>query len=116
MLVQDSKLLLSTVHEVVSRSLSQWQTLNVEDIELALTLLYLLAEALPVCMFHHCRQFTFIRPSVMYYVVSYLTLLFRICHFIVLLTGLGLGSVKSDKEQGRNCVHFVTDASSEDGT
>ena len=45
---QDAKLLLSAVHEVVGRSFTNWQTLNVEDVELAVTLLYQLAEALPV--------------------------------------------------------------------
>ena len=49
--MQDAKLLLGTVHEVVSRSLTQWQTLNVEEIELAITLMYQLAEALPVCIY-----------------------------------------------------------------
>jgi len=67
MVVQDSKLLLSTVHEAVSRSLTQWQTLNVEDIELALTLLYQLAEALPVCTGLHCQSG--VKP-VVHYTVS----------------------------------------------
>ena len=48
---QDSKLLLNTVHDVVGRSFTNWQTLNVEDVELAVTLLYQLAEALPVSVF-----------------------------------------------------------------
>jgi len=42
--------LLGSVHDVVSRSFAQWQTLSVEDVELAITLLYQLAEALPVSM------------------------------------------------------------------
>ena len=49
---QDSKLLLNTVHDVVGRSFTNWQTLNVEDVELAVTLLYQLAEALPVSCLH----------------------------------------------------------------
>jgi len=47
---QDSKLLLGSVDEVVSQSFTQWQTQSVEDVELAVTLLYQLAEALPVCL------------------------------------------------------------------
>jgi len=46
---QDSQLLISTVHEAVDHTFSQWQTLSIEDVELAITLLYQLAEALPVC-------------------------------------------------------------------
>jgi len=48
---QDSKLLLGTVREAVDHTFTHWQTLNVEDVELAITLLYQLAEALPVCIY-----------------------------------------------------------------
>lgn len=43
----DSQLVLVTVHNLVTHTLSQWQTMEVQDIELAITLLYNLGEALP---------------------------------------------------------------------
>lgn len=45
---QDSDLILMTVHTIVSRTLSQWDAADFRDVEMALTLLYSVAEAVPV--------------------------------------------------------------------
>jgi len=44
----DSVILLGTVHDIISTTLSRWQTTEFEDVEIAITLLYQLGEALPV--------------------------------------------------------------------
>ena len=47
-ILQDSDLLLATVHDFFSATVAQWQEAKYQDVELAVTLLYSLAEALPV--------------------------------------------------------------------
>jgi hypothetical protein len=47
---QDSQLVLITVHNIVTHTLSQWENMELKDIEVAITLLYTLAEAMPVSM------------------------------------------------------------------
>ena len=51
----DAPLLLSTVHALVARTLGAWHGARFEDIEVAVTLLYQLGEALPVSL----RRFLF---------------------------------------------------------
>lgn len=41
--------MLITVHNLVTHTLSQWENMEMEDVEVAITLLYILGEALPVC-------------------------------------------------------------------
>lgn len=43
----DSQLVLLTVHNIVTHTLSQWENMELKDIEVAIMLLYTLAEALP---------------------------------------------------------------------
>ena len=45
---QDSDLILMTVHNIVSQTLSHWESSDFRDVEMALTLLYSVAEAVPV--------------------------------------------------------------------
>ena len=45
---QDSDLILMTVHTIVSQTLSHWDAADFRDVEMALTLLYSVAEAVPV--------------------------------------------------------------------
>ena len=44
----DSQLVLITVHNIVTHTLSQWENMEMKDIEVAITLLYILGEAMPV--------------------------------------------------------------------
>ena len=48
--LQDSELVMQTVHELVTTNLPQWQqaSCTYQDLEIAITLLYYLAEAIPV--------------------------------------------------------------------
>ena len=45
---QDGNLVLSTVQELLSQALQHWQTMDFKDVEIAITMTYMLAEALPV--------------------------------------------------------------------
>ena len=45
---QDSQLVLIAVHNIVTQTLSQWETMEFKDIEVAISLLYSLGEAIPV--------------------------------------------------------------------
>jgi hypothetical protein len=45
---QDNEMVIGVVHGVVTQTLTNWQSSEVRDIELAVTLLYQLGEALPV--------------------------------------------------------------------
>ena len=47
-LVQDNEMVLSVVHRLVTQTLTNWQSSDICDVELAVTLLYQLGEALPV--------------------------------------------------------------------
>ncbi|XP_053377142.1 exportin-T-like isoform X1 [Mercenaria mercenaria] len=49
----DSQLVLITVHNIVTHTLSQWKNMELKDIEVAITLLYTLAEALPSSQGQH---------------------------------------------------------------
>lgn len=49
----DSQLVLITVHNIVTRTLSQWETMEFKDIEVAVSLLYTLGEAIPAQQGRH---------------------------------------------------------------
>ncbi|KAL4226182.1 hypothetical protein ACF0H5_014168 [Mactra antiquata] len=49
----DSHLVLITVHNLVTHTLSQWEKMELKDVELAITLLYMMAEALPAAQGQH---------------------------------------------------------------
>ncbi|KAH9494515.1 hypothetical protein Btru_042329 [Bulinus truncatus] len=49
----DSQMILVHVHELVSQTLPRWETLDFRDIEIAITLLYSLGEALPASHGQH---------------------------------------------------------------
>ncbi|KAH3816261.1 exportin-T-like isoform X2 [Dreissena polymorpha] len=49
----DEQLVLVTVHTLVTRTLSQWENMELKDIEVAITLLYNLGEALPTPVGQH---------------------------------------------------------------
>ena len=68
-------LLLGTVHEAVDHTFSHWRTLSVEDVELAVTLLYQLAEALPVSQTVSLMSLSVliaVHCSLIYYITSLL--------------------------------------------
>ena len=46
----DSELVLTTIREYLARALGQWQTAEFQDVEVAICMLYQLAEALPVSL------------------------------------------------------------------
>lgn len=45
---QDTELMVVTIHTLVTQTLPQWETVKVCDLEVAITMLYMLGEALPV--------------------------------------------------------------------
>ena len=45
---QDTDLMVGTIHNLVSQTLPQWETVKVCDLEVAISMLYMLGEALPV--------------------------------------------------------------------
>ena len=49
----DSQLILVHVHQLVSQNLPQWKTLDFKDVEVAVTLLYSLGEAIPASHGQH---------------------------------------------------------------
>lgn len=51
----DSDLILVTVHNIVTQTLPQWESANFRDVEMAVTLLYSVAEAVPAS---HGQHFT----------------------------------------------------------
>jgi len=48
---QDSELLLRVVREVFTQTVTRWQMAEFQDVEVCITLLYHLAEALPVSLY-----------------------------------------------------------------
>ena len=42
--------MLTSVREILTQALQQWQTMDFRDVEIAITLTYMLAEALPVSL------------------------------------------------------------------
>ena len=44
-------MVLIAVHNIVTQTLSQWETMDFKDIEVAISLLYGLGEAIPVSSF-----------------------------------------------------------------
>ena len=46
--LQDSQLIILTVHNFATQILPQWEAHSVQDVEMAVSLLYMLGEAVPV--------------------------------------------------------------------
>ncbi len=46
----DADMVLTTIHEYLGQTLSNWQRAEFKDVEVAITMLYQLAEALPVSL------------------------------------------------------------------
>ena len=74
----DSQLVLITVHNIVTHTLSQWENMEMKDIEVAITLLYILGEAMPVSQYIGSFWYLHIGDSFAYWetlVAGYLEIL-----------------------------------------
>ncbi|XP_067683887.1 exportin-T-like [Haliotis asinina] len=49
----DSELVIVTVHNIVTRTLPQWEAMELKDVEMAINLLYMLGEAVPASQGQH---------------------------------------------------------------